>query len=254
MIEFRIDDKVARITLSHAPVNAMSPELIGAIIDELDRLRTRSDWQVLVIASSLKVFCAGGELAVMRGWMDQPDGGKLVSDYSRRVQQLCQRIEALPQITVVECVGSAIGGGLELALACDLRIVSSKAKFGCPEVGLGLLPAAGGTQRITRLCGKGTAARMIFGAEVVDADLAFQFGLVQWVFSPDEFKEKSAVVLARLASLPRQALMQAKECIGLALADSGDAGFAKEIFAISVLASTDETRERVSEFLNVKRE
>lgn len=249
MINLGIASRIARLTLASAPVNAMSLELLGDFNAALDGLQERDDWRVLVIASGMPAFSAGGDLQTMQDWMKGSTPGATVGAYAADVQRLCMRIERLPQVTIAECARTALGGGLELALSCDLRIASSKAKFGLPEVRLGLLPGAGGTQRLTRLCGKAAAMRLIFGAETVDAEIAKELGIVQWVFDPDVFVAKSAAISMRIASMPGDALKYTKECIVLAHGAAGEEGYSKEIAGLSALAETNETRKRVAEFL-----
>lgn len=148
---------------------------------------------------------------------------------------------------------SALGGGLELALACDVRMASESAKFGLPEVKLGLLPGAGGTQRLTRLCGKATAMKLILGAEVVSAEQAFALGIVQWMFPVETFMDQSMAVASRIAKLPMHALRESKACINRA-ATSDDAGFDRELRGLTTLANSSITRDLVAHFLNGKRE
>lgn len=248
MIRMEVAQGVARLTLASPPVNALSPQLLGAVVSALDSLEHRDDWQVLAIASDQEVFCAGGDLHTMSQWMASDAPGASIASYAREVQQLCRRLEQLPQVTVAQCEQSALGGGLELALACDLRIASGRAKFGLPEVTLGLLPGAGGTQRLTRLCGKAAAAKLILAAEVVNAQEALQMGIVQWVFPPQSFEQETAALLARIAALPANAARECKACINEAL-EPGDRGFERELRGIAQLAESASTRDLVGKFL-----
>ena len=109
-----------------------------------------------------------------------------------------------------------MGGGLELALACDLRVAAVDARLGLPEVRLGLLPAAGGTQRLTRLCGQGTAKRLILGAELIDGAEALRLGLVQWTQPREQLARWSRELAARVADMPKAALGASKRCIAAA--------------------------------------
>ncbi len=123
---------------------------------------------MLHLRSDQKVFCAGADLKEVRERFDAADGPDRMYAYVAGIQRLYARIEQLPQVTLAEIGGAAMGGGLELALACDLRIAALEAKLGLPEARLGLIPGAGGTQRLTRLCGRSAASRLILGAEVID--------------------------------------------------------------------------------------
>lgn len=159
---------VTVVTLSQPPVNAISEQWVRAFDAILDDLAGGPPCTVLHIRSDQKVFCAGADLREVRTHMEAPDGADRMYAYVAGIQRLYARIERLPQVVLAEIGGAAMGGGLELALACDLRIAATEARLGLPEVRLGLLPGAGGTQRLTRLCGAALAARLILGAEILD--------------------------------------------------------------------------------------
>ena len=140
--------------------------------------------------------------------------------------------------------GAATGGGLELALSCDFRVAGTSVRLGLPEVALGLLPGAGGTQRLTRIAGPGVATRMILGAELVSGSEAERLGIVHRAVDDDVIGE--AMKLAtRLARLPRAAYGAAKRCMA---ASRGDDGYAREIAEIRTLIHTDETSRLLTEF------
>src|SRR5450755_513264 len=161
-------DAVTTLTLSHPPLNAISEEWVRSFEAKLDELARGPRFTVLHIRSEQKVFCAGADLKEVRARMDAADGPDRMYVYVAGIQRLYARIEQLPQVVLAEIGGAAMGGGLELALACDLRIAAAEVKLGLPEARLGLLPGGGGTQRLTRLCGAALAARLILGAEILD--------------------------------------------------------------------------------------
>jgi enoyl-CoA hydratase/carnithine racemase len=248
MFSLRVDAGVAGVTLDRPPVNAINDAWVAAFHRLLDGLGRREDWTVLRIRSSQKVFSAGADLKTMREKFAAPDGtARLVAD-TRAYQELFARIEALPQVSVAEIGGAAVGGGFELALACDLRIAARHARIGLPEVRLGLRPGAGGTQRLTRLCGPGVAARLILGAELLDGAAAAALGLVQWAVPADELAAAADDIAARVAALPAHSLAQAKACIARA-STLDEAGFAAEVAASAALLESPRTRELVAAFL-----
>ena len=154
-----------------------------------------------------------------------------------------------PCVTLAEIGGAAMGGGLELTLACDVRVAAVEAKLGLPEVGLGLLPGAGGTQRLTRLCGRGIATRLILGGEIIDGAFAERLGVVQWAQPRESAGRVDKRTRDALRSGSQAALAASKQC----LAASGDPhrdGFAEELAATRKLYQHPETRRRVSEFLD----
>jgi enoyl-CoA hydratase/carnithine racemase len=170
-----------------------------------------------------------------------------MEDYVRSLHALFDRIEAFPAVTLAVIGGPALGGGLELALACDLRAVSTRAQVGLPEARVGMIPGAGGTQRLTRLCGPGVSARLILGGEVVDGTEAARLGIAQWAVEAEVLDGFAAEVSGRIAGLSRQALLASKDCIA-AWHDPGIDGFAREIEKPRELMPTQEARERVLGF------
>ena len=236
-------------TLSRFPVNALDGDLIARFQTTLDAAVADPGIAVLHVRSDQKAFCAGADLALMRSCLDTPEGREAMVDLVRRMQHLFACLEDAPVVTLAEIGGAAMGGGLELALACDLRVAALEAKLGLPETQLGLLPAAGGTQRLTRLCGRGTAMRLILGAEAIDGAEALRLGLVQWARPREQLGSWCRELAARVAAMPRAALAAGKRCI-TAERDPACDGFAAEIAATRHLYDNPETRRRVLAFLD----
>ena len=242
-------DGVVVATLARSPVNALDPTMIAALEALLDTLADDPRATVLHLRSEGKAFCAGADLAFMHACFGSEETAGMLALVAR-MQRLFARLEAAPVVVVAEIGGAAIGGGLELALACDLRIAASDARLALSEARLGLLPAAGGTQRLTRLCGPGTAKRLILGAEAIDGAEGARLGVVQWAVPRPELAAAAAALVRRIAALPRQALAAAKQCIAAAAADAQH-GFAEEIAATGALYQNPDTRRRVAEFLAI---
>jgi len=249
MITLTHSDGVATLQLSRPPVNAVSDEFIALFEARLDELVPDMDCKILHVRSDQKTFCAGADLVQVRERFDAADGADRTYRYVARLQRLYQRLEQLPQVTLAEIGGAAMGGGLELALACDLRIVALEAKLGLPEARLGLIPGAGGTQRLTRLCGRSVASRLILGAEIVDGAEAARLGIAQWAVARAELPSRAAAIARRIAGLPAPALRASKKCIAAA-AEPGNRGYLDELTETQRLSTNSETRERVAAFLN----
>jgi enoyl-CoA hydratase len=242
---------VAVATLSRPPVNALNGEILDRLVAVLDEVVADEEVSVLHIRSNQKAFCAGADLALMRSCFATPEGTDVMVEVVRRMQRVFERIEAAPLVTLAEIGGAALGGGLELALACDLRVAALEATLGLPEVRLGLVPGAGGTQRLTRLCGRGIASRLILGGEVIDGALAERLGIVQWAQPRKQLAEWTGELAARFSAAPRAALAANKRC--MAAADSlGREGYEQELASSRRLYDHPETRRRVSEFLSRK--
>jgi len=248
MFELSQEGRVAVLTLCRPPVNAISEEWGDALLELLDGLDAREDWTVLHLRSSQKVFAAGADLAQIESWMDRLRPEVVLSAYIKRLQGVLRRLESLSRVTIAEIGGAALGGGLELALACDLRIAAHEARLGLPEVGIGLIPGLGGTQRLTRLAGRGVASRMILTAEPVDGREALGLGIVQWAVPRAELPAEAARIAQRIGSLPLPALRVAKELIASHGAGH-EAGYALERELGGGLLLTREANERITAFI-----
>lgn len=237
-----------RVTLDEPPVNALSRALIEAVGQVAETVAADPSISVLHLRSTGRAFCAGANLDEMRVGFSGPQGLEQQLVFVRRLQQVFERIERLDAVSVAEVGGHALGGGLELALACDLRIGAAEARIGLPEVELGLVPGAGGTQRLTRLCGPALARRLILGAETLDGRTAEQLGLLHWAVPKAELAARAQALVDRLAQLPRAALAEAKACIDCATRP-GTEGFEHELASTRRLMNDAETQRRVAAFL-----
>ncbi|HEX6136402.1 MAG TPA: enoyl-CoA hydratase/isomerase family protein [Casimicrobiaceae bacterium] len=241
--------RVLVATLARPPVNAIDAALLARLDALVAEAEDDATVSLLHLRSAQKAFCAGADLALMRACIGGAAGAETMVGVVRDMQRVFARLERAPFVTLAEIGGAALGGGLELALACDLRVAAEQARLALPEVGLGLLPAAGGTQRLTALCGAGVARRLILGGEAIDGTEALRIGLVQWAHPAATLADWTAQLAARIAAHPREALAASKRCITLALRDP-DAGYAAEIAATRALYSSPQTLERVSAFLD----
>lgn len=248
-ISLRIDGAVAIATLCRPPVNAIDEAWVAGLNEVLDRVEASERVSVLWIRSAQRVFCAGADLGFMRERFDTEQGRRAMIAFTRRMQEVYARIERSPKVSVAEIGGAALGGGFELALACDVRVVSDEARLGLPEARLGLLPAAGGTQRMTRICGESLARRLILGAEVVEGAEAVGLGLAQWRAPAQELRETARGVVERIAGLPGAALRESKRCIAAAM-DPAQDGYELELQGSGALLALAETQERVRRVLD----
>ena len=251
MAQTVVTQRIGRVlvaTLSKPPVNAIEDDLLSQLGAALDVAIADDGIGVLHLRSEQRVFCAGADLALMRECFSAPQGPDAMTGVVRRMQHLFARLEAAPLVTLAEIGAAALGGGLELALACDLRVAALDATLGLPEAALGLLPGAGGTQRLTRLCGPGIARRLILGAEVLTGAQAQELGIVQWARPQGELAAWTRELAARYAAAPKAALAANKRCIA-AQADPERDGFAEEIAETRMLYDHPETRLKVTEFL-----
>jgi enoyl-CoA hydratase len=224
-------------------LNAATWAAIENAVEELDA--NRQIIGVVVTGKGDRFFIAGsdiGELATRDPY----------ENLSGRSQRVATRLENMAVPTVAAINGHALGGGLELALACDFRVASEHALFGQPEVKLGILPGAGGTQRLTRLVGYGRALEMILTGRSISADEALRIGLVNRVSAPGEVRDVAARLLTDISQNGRLAVRLARELLRFAATPISQAGLTLERMA-SVVAYTDSERERrMTDFLSAR--
>lgn len=246
MFDLHVGDAIATITMARAPVNAMNDAWVAGFHGLLDQLDAREDWALLRVRSGLKLFSAGADLKQYEGNFDRSVEEQAAAGIG--YQKLFSRIEAMTRPTLAEVKGSALGGGLELALACDMRIAADEAKLGLPEVRLGLMPGAGGTQRLPRLVGPAVALKMILSGEPVTGSQALGLGLVQWSVPLTGFDEAAEAVARQFASAPAHAAQAAKAAVRVAF-DRGQDGYAVETACVKQCLAHPRTRELVGAFL-----
>ncbi|HMO45941.1 MAG TPA: enoyl-CoA hydratase/isomerase family protein [Rubrivivax sp.] len=253
MITYEFNRSTLVVTLDRRPVNAINREWIARFDGILDELAGRPGIVVVLVRSAQRVFCAGADLKLMRDCFEVEGeaGPAEMIETIRRMQRLYDRIEGLHQVTIAAVGGSAFGGGLELALACDLRVAAAEAQLGLPEARLGLLPGAGGTQRLSRLCGTGVARRLILAGEAVSGVEARELGLVQWAVPGTDLDAFAMRLAGQIAAMAPDALAACKQCLAVA-AGSMQHGMAVEIHETIALLNNPQTRLRVRGFLQGK--
>jgi len=213
VFESNVQDATITVVMDHGPVNAINDDWIDALHHLLDRHETDPQLRVLRFRSRLRVFSAGAEIDFLVERLSTSAGIEAMLGTLRKMQAAYDRIERSPLVSIAEINGAALGGGFELALACDLRIAAEGAPVGLPEARLALLPGAGGSQRLTKLCGPAVARRLILGAETVEGAEALHLGLVHWICPAPELAARSDAIVRRLEALPKHTLEANKRCI-----------------------------------------
>jgi enoyl-CoA hydratase len=208
-----------------------------------------SDVRVLIVTGGgEKAFVAGADIAEMAALSEAQ-----ATEFGELGHRVMAALELLPIPTIAAVNGFALGGGCELALACDLRYAATSAKLGQPEVNLGIFPGWGGTQRLARVCGLGVAKDLILTGRVVDADEALRIGLVNGVFEPEELMEKTLEVARTIASKGPLAVAAAKVAINHALQGDHVENLQAEADSFGELFSSEDAREGMTAFIE-KRE
>lgn len=174
LVELEIRERLAILTINNPPVNPLTKDVLAELEKTVDELSTNDDvWALIITGAGEKAFVAGADIRQFP-LLKQEDGRKM----AQWGQQIFDKIAALKMPVIAAINGFALGGGCELAMACDIRVASENAKLGQPEVNLGVMPGYGGTQRLPRLVGLGKAKELIFSGETIDATEAYRIGLV----------------------------------------------------------------------------
>jgi enoyl-CoA hydratase/carnithine racemase len=237
LVDARTESAICVLTLRReAKLNALSTDLERALAKALAGAAVRAAGCV-VITGGERAFSAGADIGEMRD--RSPEA---VLAYYEASGAVYEQLAALPQPTLSAISGYCLGGGLELALATDFRIADDTAVFGFPEVGLGILPSSGGTERLTRLVGPGRAKELILLRSRFDAGEAHRLGLVSEVVPRGEVLDRALVLAGDLAGLPRLAASIAKRAIDVVPDASRAAGLLVERLAYAALAQTEDAR------------
>lgn len=230
-----------------AKANALSNELIGALGALADRVARESaepggPRALVLTGAGSKAFSAGADISNLRGLT-----ADVARDQMLRGQAVFGRIASLPIAVIAAVNGLALGGGLELAMACDLRVAATTARFAQPEITLGNIPGWGGTQRLPRLVGRGAAAEMILTGTMIDAERALAIGLVNHV--DDDCVARALDIATVIATRSRPAVAAAKRVIDIGLAAGIDRGLTAEAAAVGEMCETEEQHAAVAAFL-----
>jgi enoyl-CoA hydratase len=243
---FEIRDRVALITVNRPDkLNALNDQVVDELAHTAERVATeRAIGGVILTGAGQKAFVAGADIGDLA--KQGPFDGK---DRALRGQAMLRRFETCGKPVVAAINGYALGGGCELAMACHLRIASDTAKFGQPEVKLGIAPGYGGTQRLPRLVGKGHALRLILTGEMIDAHEAYRIGLVNSVVPAAELLATAERTLRGILAMGPLAVRLALEAVDQGLEMTLDEGLLLEANHFGLLAASEDMKEGLTAFL-----
>jgi len=243
-LQLDVADRIATLVINRPEVrNALDRQTLGEISAALDELSARGDVGALVLTGAgSQVFVSGADIRMMRE-RTRDEG---LAAYN---SQLFAAVERWPKPTIAAVNGHALGGGCELALACDLRVAADHAKFGQPEVGLGIIPAAGATQRLPRLIGLGRAKHMILTGEPITAATALDWGLVSAVVPAAELLDTARTLASRILSRGPLAVRLSKLALNASSRVDLDSGLLIESLAQSLCFDSEDKREGMTAFL-----
>jgi enoyl-CoA hydratase len=249
-IIYEKSEGVATITINRPEaLNAFSAEVVSEILQAIEDVKADESVRVVVLTGAgERAFSAGADIKAMKGM-----NALKARELSQMGERLCSALENLEKPVIAAINGYALGGGLEVAMACDIRLASENARMGQTEINIGLIPGWGGTQRLTRLIGATKAKELIFTGKMIDAKTAEQLGLVNMVVPQDKFRETVRQFALELAQKAPVALKVAKALINKGAEISLDAAIALEREGFGVVASTEDLQEGVSAFIEKRK-
>lgn len=239
---------VTLVRLNNPPLNLVTRKLTVRLGDVLTGLASDTDLRAVVMAGNDRAFCAGSDIEEFPSLYGRVAEGKLLLEGA-----VYRRLARLPVPAIAAIEGAALGGGLELALCCDIRVAAETATLGLPEVGLGAIPGSGGTQRLPRLLGPGRAKELILTGEPVDGTRAGEIGLVERVVTPGRAETEALELATVIAERGPMAVREAKAAIDEGLDLPLDAGLARELDGSQRVFASDDLIEGTEAFLGKRR-
>jgi enoyl-CoA hydratase len=243
------DTGVAVLTINRPDkLNALNKQVHTEGVTALDEMKGDKSVRVVVITGAgEKSFIAGADISEFAGQTPVTQRDLF------HERTFFNSIDSFPKPTIAMVNGFCLGGGNELALACDLRVCSENAKFSQPEINLGIMPGGGGTQRLTRLIGEGRAMEIMLTGDMIDAETALKFGLVNYVHPSAELEAKTMELAEKIATKAPIALQLCKEAVKFASRSNLDEGLRREVDLFAICFSTEDKQEGVSAFLEKRK-
>lgn len=246
-LNYEKENQLGIITLNRPKqLNALSSQMILELEHVTAEIAQDDDVRMVILTGGDKVFCVGADLKEQRENPSPLAPGA-------RGGRFMDKIEALDKPVIAAVAGYAYGGGCELALVCDLRIAADTAKFGLPEIKIGSIPSAGGTQRLPRLIGIGKAKEMMYTGDPVDAQEAYRLGLANKVVPVASLLDEAKALGQTLLDRPPLSLKALKQCVNYGLKMDVDAGIEFEAKWTSILINTEDMKEGVAAFVEKRR-
>ena len=240
-----VQDRIATLAVNRPDkLNALNSALIGELGSAIDELQSRDDVAGIILTGAGRAFVAGADISELAA-LSALDGKRL----ARRGQEIFRRFEISSKPTIAAVNGFALGGGCELAMSCQMRIASEAAKFGQPEVKLGLTPGYGGTQRLPRLVGRGRALQLLLTGEMVDAQEAYRIGLVNRVVAADQLIPSATALIQQMLTNAPLAVAACIDLVDRGLEMPLDDALSLEATQFGVLIATSDTAEGTRAFL-----
>jgi len=251
LVTWQKEDGLGIMTINSPPVNALSERVISEVLSCVKEMEADAEVRVMIVTGAgEKAFVAGADIKELPKLIEGKAGA--AAEYSKNAHMAINAIDNFSKPTIAAINALALGGGCELALACDLRVASKKALLGLPEIKLGVLPGGGGTQRLPRLVGEAKAKELMYLGNFISADEALQIGLVNRVVPPEEILEAAKGLGKEIAGRPGMALNLIKQCVDRGLQMTLEEGLRLEIDLFDRVFLTEDVKEGVSAFIEKK--
>jgi enoyl-CoA hydratase len=245
-INVSVEGKVATVTINHPPVNVLSPDVLKELEAAFDDLKGNKDAKVVVLTGTGSHFIAGADIKQMSQIQSVADGKKAAGEG----QRIFLKIERFEKPVIAAINGTCLGGGMELAMACHIRMCSDRARLGQPEINLGIIPGFGGTQRMTRLVGRGKATEWILTGDNIPPQDAKALGLVNHVLPEAEVLRQAQGLAKKIAMKPAAAIAQALRAINNGLEQpTMDAAMAAELEGFGKCCESPDMKEGIKAFV-----
>jgi enoyl-CoA hydratase len=240
-----VENGVATLVLNHPPVNALTFPILAQLEATFESLAKDDRVKVIVLTGTGRVFIAGADIKVIAAIASSQEG----NETALRGQAVLNKIESCERPIIAAINGTCLGGGLELALCCHIRLAAEGARLGQPEINLGIIPGFGGTQRLTRLLGPSKALELILTGDVISASEAKALGLVSQVISADDLQRQAQGLARRIASKGQLAVRAALQAVRGGLELGLEKGLVREAQLFGDLCDSEDKREGVGAFL-----
>ena len=248
-VTYVIEEEIAIVTINNPPMNPLSDAVREQLLAVMQELRGKlEEIKVVILTGTGKAFVAGADIKSFPELTQEKARIRL-----SKTRPLYQLMEDFVRPVICAVNGFCLGGGLELAMSCDIRIASTKAQFGQPEINLGIIPGGGGTQRLPRLVGAGIAKELIYTGQFINAERAAAIGLVNRVVEPEDLMAEAKKMAAVIAAKPILAVRAAKEVINHGLNMTLHEGLDLESLHWSYLCGTEDQKEGAKAFIEKRK-
>ncbi|AVQ99565.1 enoyl-CoA hydratase [Oceanobacillus iheyensis] len=249
ILAYDVKDGVAYLTIQSPPANALSSTLLFELEEKLKQVEADKSVKAIVLKGEGRFFSAGADIKEFTSFQDSSDSKSL----AQKGQQLFNKIEHFPIPVIAAIHGAALGGGLELAMACHIRIVTKTAKLGLPELTLGIIPGFAGTQRLPQHVGNAKAYEMILSGEPISGEEAYHFGLANRVVEEDELYTETSKLAKKIAEKSKPSIQHIMNLVPYAKTDLFDRGLEAEANAFKEVFGSQDAKEGIQAFLEKRK-